>query len=52
VSEAEVERLPDPDTFRDAIILSRHGTFSARDLDETDALLLALLHRLWNAKRG
>ena len=52
VSEAEIDQLPDPDLFRDALILSAHGTFSPADLDATDALLLALLGRFWNAKRG
>ena len=52
MSQAEIDRLPDPDLFRDAVVLWQHGTFSPRDLDDMDALLLALLTRLWNAKRG
>lgn len=52
VSEAEIDKLPDPDLFRDAYVLSQRGTFSPADLDATDALLLALLTRFWNAKRG
>lgn len=45
-------KLPDPDLFRDAFVLWQRGTFSPRELDDTDALLLALLNRFWNAKRG
>jgi hypothetical protein len=54
VSQAEVNRLPDPDLFRDALLLSRRGTFSPRDLDDTDALLLALVDLFWTTtvKRG
>ena len=52
VSEAEVDRLPDPDLFRDAYLLSSRGTFSPRDLDEMDVELLALMQRFWTAKRG
>jgi hypothetical protein len=52
VGQAEIDRLPDPDLFRDALVLSAHGTFSPSDLDGTDALLLALLDRIWNTKRG
>ena len=50
VSEAEVSRLPDPELFRDAFLLSQRGTWSARDLDETDALLLALTRTFMNTK--
>jgi hypothetical protein len=46
VSQAEINRLPDPDLFRDALFLNDHGRWSPRELDETDALLLALLARL------
>lgn len=52
MGEAEIERLPDPDLFRDALTLYQRGTFSPRDLDDTDALLLALLQKFWTAKRG
>ena len=52
VSDAEVEKLPDPDLFRDAVFLSQVGSWSAADLDATDALLLALVQRIRNAKRG
>ena len=52
ISESEVARLPDPDLFRDAVFLSQHGTWSPADLDDCDALLLALVQRLHNAKRG
>ena len=52
VSEREVQQLPDPDTFKDALLLSTEGRWSPKDLDETDALLLALIDRIRNAKRG
>ena len=52
VSEAEVERLPDPEAFKDALLLSTHGMWSPQDLDDTDALLLALVQKIKNAKRG
>jgi len=52
VSEAEVERLPDPDLFRDAVWLAERGTWSPRELDETDALLLALVRKIKNARTG
>lgn len=48
----EVNRLPDPDLFRDALMLYQVGTFSPRDLDETDALLLSLIHSLRSARKG
>jgi len=44
--------LPDPDLFRDAVFLSQMGTWSPADLDATDALLLGLVQRIRNAKRG
>jgi hypothetical protein len=46
VSDAEIRRLPDPDAFYDALDLVRVGRWSAGELDETDALLLALVRRL------
>lgn len=46
VGDKEVDRLPDPETFRDAVFLAGRGTFSPRDLDDMDALLLALIRRL------
>ena len=51
IGDAEIERLPDPDLFHDAVFLSQHGTWTAADLDATDALLLALVRRIHNAKR-
>jgi hypothetical protein len=52
VSEAEVDRLPDADAFRDAVFLAIRGTWSAPDLDATDALVLAIVQRIKPAKRG
>ena len=49
VSEAEVQKLPDPDTFKDAILLATEGRWSPKDLDEVDALLLALIQLIRNA---
>lgn len=46
VGDAEIDRLPDPETFRDAVFLAKHGTFSPRDMDEMDALMFALITRL------
>ena len=51
VTEAEVDKLPDPDLFRDAQLLSVRGSWSARDLDETDALVLALTRKFMNTRR-
>ena len=52
ISEAEVDRLPDPDLFRDAWMLYQHGTWNAAVLDETDALLLALVRKFQGVKVG
>jgi hypothetical protein len=46
VYEAEVEALPDPDLFRDALFLAENGTWSAPELDATDALLLAVIRKI------
>ena len=54
IYEAEVDLLPDPDLFRDAWLLASWGTFSPRDLDDMDPILLSLVRRLKRAlgKRG
>ncbi len=52
VSEAEVEALPDPETFKDALLLATAGRWSPADLDETDALLLSLVGKIRTAERG
>jgi hypothetical protein len=52
VTEREIDRLPDPDLFRDALLLSEVGTFSARDLDEMDTVLLSLVRKLRTSKTG
>lgn len=52
MSVAEVDRLPEPDLFRDATFLATGGVWSPRDLDDTDALLLALIGKLRNTRRG
>ena len=44
--DAEVDLLPDPDLFRDAVLLANYGTWSPADLDATDELLLNLVTRL------
>ena len=51
VSEAEVERLPDPDLSRDAQLLSVRGLWTPRELDEADALLLALTRTFMSTVR-
>ena len=51
MSEAEVNALPDPDLFRDAQFLSVRGTWSAADLDSTDALLLSLIRTFLTTQR-
>lgn len=47
--EGEIDALPDPDLFRDAFLLAQWGTWSPRDLDETDALLLNVVNRIKRA---
>ncbi len=48
--DSEVDLLPDPDLFRDAVTLAVMGTFSPTELDATDALLLDLVQRLKKGK--
>lgn len=50
-SSSEIDRLPDPALFRDAVFLANNGRWSPRDLDDTDALLLALVKRLQTPAR-
>lgn len=52
MSAAAIKRLPDPDLFRDANLLASSAGFpgSARDLDETDALLLSLVRTIRTTK--
>jgi hypothetical protein len=50
VGDAEIDRLPDPETFRDALFLAEYGTFTSADLDAMDALLYALVTRLIKAR--
>jgi hypothetical protein len=52
VSDAEIARLPDPDLYHDAMFLYQFGRWGPRDLDDCDALLLALIRKLQKAKRG
>lgn len=51
VFEREIDRLPEPDTFRDAVFLSSVGSWSPHDLDASDALLVALVRSLWSARK-
>lgn len=46
MGDAEIDKLPDPELFRDAAFLAKYGTFSPRDVDDMDALLWALITRL------
>jgi len=52
VSAAEIDRLPDPDLFRDVMFLVDHAIWTPQALDECDALVLALVRKFYNAKRG
>jgi hypothetical protein len=51
IQEAEVDLLPDPEAFRDAFVLAQWGTWTQAALDETDALVLALVQQIRNAGR-
>ena len=51
MTKAEIDKLPDPDLFQDAALLATVGVWSPRDLDDTDALLLALIGKLRNTRR-
>lgn len=44
MSGAQIQSLPDPDLFLDALWLSDNGRWSPSDLDDTDALLLSVIH--------
>jgi hypothetical protein len=46
VGETEIDRLPEPETFRDARFLARYGRFTPSELDGMDRLLYALIVRL------
>lgn len=50
--EREVEALPDPELYRDAWRLAGWGTWTPSELDATDALLVALVDRMRNARRA
>jgi hypothetical protein len=52
VSEAEVDRLPDPDLFRDALFLHTQGVITPSELDGMDAALLALVRRFKSPRRS
>lgn len=52
MTEGEVDRLPDPELFRDALFLAGSPfPGSPRDLDDTDASLYALVQMIRNARR-
>ena len=38
--------MPDPDLFRDAVLLAYNGTWTPSELDAVDALLLALIRKI------
>lgn len=52
MGESEIDKLPDPDLFRDAIFLLARGTWSAEDLDNTDSRLVALVRKLGSVRKG
>jgi hypothetical protein len=43
---SEIDKLPDPELFRDAVFLAERGRWSAPELDATNALLVALIRKL------
>lgn len=52
MKEAEIDALPDPMMFRDAILLAGRGTWSADDLNATDAILYEVTQKILRAQRG
>lgn len=50
MKEAMVDQLPDPDLFRDAVMLEASGSWSAQDLDATDAILVSLVRKIRSAR--
>jgi hypothetical protein len=46
VPDSEIEALPDPELFRDALFLVDNPAWTPRDLDEADADLLRLMKSL------
>lgn len=52
MGEAEIDRLPDPDLFRDALFLLARGTWSPEDLDKSDSRLVALVRKLGSVRKG
>lgn len=53
IRDSEVDKLPDPELFRDAVFLVDNPTWTPRDLDEADEQLLQLMKRLRTpVKRG
>jgi hypothetical protein len=45
-TDADIDALPDPDLFRDAMFLARHGRWSPDDLNEADTHLIRLVRHL------
>jgi hypothetical protein len=52
VTDRTIERLPDPDLYRDARDLAQRGTWTPSELDGCDALLLACIRLFTTATRG
>lgn len=50
MSDAEVDKLPDPDLWRDAQYLAHRGSFSPTDLDLMDEGLYQLTWRLMTTR--
>lgn len=48
MSDAEIDRLPDPELWVEARLLASRGTFTPRDLDAMDAELYLLTRRFLN----
>lgn len=50
VTQGEIDRLPEPELFRDAKLLAEAGLFTPSELDAMDAKLLALVHKFRNVR--
>lgn len=48
MSDAEINRLPDPELWADARLLASRGTWSPRDLDDMDLEMHHLVRRFLN----
>lgn len=49
VREAQIDKLPDPELFRDAWFLSRRGVWTPSELDAAPEMLIALVQAFQSA---